>query len=323
MKKILIIRFSSIGDIVLTSPVVRCVKQQIENSEIHFLSKKSFKSILDFNPYIDKRIYFGKGISNLRKKLKNEKYDLIIDLHKSLRSKLVTAALGVKTISFNKLNFEKWIMVRFKKNKLPNKHIVDRYFDALSSIDVYNDNKGLDFFTGDISAPLVPFKKYITFVAGARHETKKLPAEKIKSIINLVKTNVILIGGDEDIELGETVRKAFPEKIFNACGRYSLLQSALVVKNSSAVITHDTGFMHVAAAFKKKIVSIWGNTIPEFGMFPYMPGEEKSFVISEVKNLYCRPCSKIGYQRCPEKHFRCMYEQDEKLIAEAINNFLN
>ncbi|MBA3285163.1 MAG: glycosyltransferase family 9 protein, partial [Nitrosopumilus sp.] len=294
----------------------------IENSEIHFLTKENFKSVIEFNPYIDKRIYFRNRISDIIKQLRQEKYDLIIDLHKSLRSKIITSALRTKTISFDKLNYEKWLLVRFKKNKLPSKHIVDRYFEAFSSINIINDNKGLDFYTGDILAPVVPFKNYIAFVIGAKHETKKLPAEKIINIIKLLEENVILTGGDEDIELGEIIRKALPEKVFNACGRYSLIQSALVVKNADGVITHDTGLMHIAAAYKKNIISVWGNTVPEFGMYPYMPDKENKSVIAEVKNLYCRPCSKIGYPRCPEKHFRCMYEQDEKLIAEAANKFL-
>lgn len=322
MKKILIIRFSSIGDIILTSPVVRCVKQQVAGTEIHFLTKSPFKSLIEFNPHIDKKILFEKGLSQLMKQLRNENYDLVIDLHKSLRSKIITSSLGIKTISFNKLNYKKWLMVKFKKNKLPKKHIVDRYFDTVSVLGVKNDNKGLDFFTGEVISPVVPFINYFAVAIGAKHETKKLPAEKIVSIIRLLNQHVILLGGAEDVQLGEIIRNELPEKIFNGCGKYSILQSALIVKNSLGVITHDTGLMHIAAAYKKKVISIWGNTIPEFGMYPYMPGNEENSIIAEVKNLYCRPCSKIGYSRCPEKHFRCMYEQDEKFIATSANNFI-
>jgi len=321
MKKILIIRFSSIGDIVLTSPVVRCVKQQITGVEVHFLIKKSFKSLIEFNPHIDKGIYFDKGFSELLKLLKNEKYDLVIDLHKSLRSRIITSALGVKTITFNKLNYEKWLMVKFKKNRLSDKHIIDRYFDAIYRLDVINDSKGLDFFTGDVVTPVLPFGSYFAIAIGAKHETKKLPAGKIVDIIGLLNENVVLLGGEEDIQLGEIIRTKIPEKVFNGCGKYSILQSALIVKNSISVIAHDTGLMHIAAAFRKRIISVWGNTIPEFGMFPYMPGNESNSIISEVKNLYCRPCSKIGFPKCPEKHFRCMYEQNEQFIADAANNF--
>ena len=321
MKKILIIRFSSIGDIVLTSPVVRCVKQQIPGAEIHFITKKFFSDLIEFNPHIDKKIYLQDKVSETIKHLRNQKYDLVIDLHKSIRSKLITTALRIKTISFDKLNYKKWLLVRFKKNTLPYKHIVDRYFDELKKINVFNDNKGLELFTNDVTLPLLPFKNYIAFVIGAKHETKKLPSEKIIEIIKQLNGNIVLVGGKEDEKTGEIIRNSFPEKIFNGCGRYSVLQSALVISHADVVITHDTGMMHIAAAFKKKIVSIWGNTVPEFGMFPYMPGAENYSVIAEVKNLYCRPCSKLGYEKCPEKHFRCMYSQDENAIAAAANEF--
>jgi ADP-heptose:LPS heptosyltransferase len=319
MKKILVIRFSSIGDIVLTSPVVRCVKQQIPGVVIHFLTKNVFHEVIQFNPNIDKRIYLTDKLSTTIKELRKEKYDLIIDLHKSIRSRLITSALRVKTISFDKLNYEKWLMVKFKKNNLPSKHIVDRYFDSLKAINIYNDNKGLEFFTGDVHEPVLPFNNFIAFVIGAKHNTKKLPTDKITEIIKALKRNVILIGGKEDAKDGEIIRNILPEKIFNACGRYSLIQSALVVKNADAVLTHDTGFMHIAAALKKNIISIWGNTIPEFGMYPYMPGAENNFIISEVKNLYCRPCSKLGFPECPEKHFSCMNDQDTTAIAWEAN----
>lgn len=320
MTKILIIRFSSIGDIVLTSPVVRCVKQQIPGAEVHFLIKKSFKSLIEFNPHIDKGIYFDKGISELVKLLKKEKYDLVIDLHKSLRSKIITSALGVKTISFDKLNYEKWLMVKFKKNRLPDKHIIDRYFNAIERLGVVNDNYGLGFFTGDVATPILPFGNYFAIAIGAKHETKKMPAGKIVEIIKLLRGNVVLLGGQEDIQSGEIIRTEIPEKVFNGCGKYSILQSALIVKNARAVITHDTGLMHIASAFRKRIISLWGNTIPEFGMYPYMPGNESNSIISEVKNLYCRPCSKIGFSKCPEKHFRCMYEQNEQFITDKAND---
>ncbi|HRB40127.1 MAG TPA: glycosyltransferase family 9 protein, partial [Bacteroidia bacterium] len=101
------------------------------------------------------------------------------------------------------------------------------------------------------------------------------------------------------------------------CGITSIGQSASLIKQSKAVITHDTGLMHIAAALRKKIVSVWGNTVPEFGMYPYLPVNSVPFSISEVKNLNCRPCSKIGYNTCPKKHFRCMNDMD---IQEIIKN---
>jgi ADP-heptose:LPS heptosyltransferase len=80
--------------------------------------------------------------------------------------------------------------------------------------------------------------------------------------------------------------------------------------------------MHIAAALRKPIVSIWGNTIPEFGMYPYFPMNSARSVISEVKDLHCRPCSKLGFKKCPKQHFKCMMLQDEVFISKSINDLV-
>lgn len=318
--KILILRFSSIGDIILTSPVVRCLKQQLENSEIHFLTKKSFSSIVENNPNIAKVFTFEKNVNEVLSALKNENYDWVIDLHHNLRSMQVKRTLGKPAKSYNKLNIEKWLMVNFKINRLPQKHIVDRYFETVVHLGIKNDLKGLDFFISQkdevkiSSLPEQFHKGYIAFVIGAKHNTKKLPVEKIISICNKLSRPIILIGGKEDIETGEMIFSNFKlqiSKVFNACGKYNLQQSASLIRQAEKVITHDTGMMHVAAAYKKNIVSVWGNTVPEFGMYPYLPGEGSK--IAEVKNLSCRPCSKIGFDKCPKGHFKCMNEIDENV----------
>jgi ADP-heptose:LPS heptosyltransferase len=316
--KILILRFSSIGDIVLTSPVVRCVKQQLNASEIHFLTKKSFASVVENNPYVDKVFCFEKNVDEVLTELKKENYDWVIDLHHNLRSMQVKRALGKPSKSFNKLNIEKWMLVNLKINRLPEKHIVDRYFETVAHLGVKNDLKGLNFFIdakNEVEISSLP-KEYqngfIAFVIGAKHNTKKLPVEKIISICKKLNRAVILIGGKEDFETGEKIISNFQlptSNLYNACGKYNLQQSASLIKQAERVITHDTGMMHIAAAFQKNIVSVWGNTVPEFGMYPYMSGKESKIV--EANNLSCRPCSKIGSEKCPKGHFKCMNEIDE------------
>ncbi len=312
--KILILRFSSIGDIVLTSPVVRCLKQQLNASEIHFLTKKSFASIVENNPNVDKVFSFEKDVKEVLHELKKENYDWVIDLHHNLRSMQVKRALGKPSKSFNKLNIEKWLLVNLKINRLPNKHIVDRYFETVAHLGVKNDLKGLDFFIdakNEVAISSLPreFQNgFIAFVIGAKHNTKKLPTEKIISICKKLNRAVILIGGKEDFEVGEKIASQI-SNVFNGFGKYNLQQSASLIKQADKVITHDTGMMHIAAAFQKNIISVWGNTVPGFGMYPYMPGKESKIV--EVKNLSCRPCSKIGFEKCPKGHFKCMNEIDE------------
>ena len=141
---------------------------------------------------------------------------------------------------------------------------------------------------------------------GAKFNTKAYPEEKIIEVCRKIENPVVLLGGPEDAEMGERIKKEVGEKVYNSCGKFNLNQSASLVKQADKIITNDTGLMHVAAAFKKEIISLWGNTIPEFGMYPYMPGNENQSRIFEVKNLSCRPCSKIGFQKCPKGHFRCM-----------------
>jgi len=320
--RFLIIRFSSIGDIVLTTPVVRCLKNHVEGAEIHYLTKPAFSKILENNPYIDKVHVLQPSFADTIHQLKYQHFDYIIDLHKNLRSFRVKNRLKVISFSFNKLNKEKWLMVNFKKNKLPDKHIVDRYLETLSVFDVQNDHQGLDYFIPDkdhvdlntLSDELAG--GYVGVVVGAFHPTKKMPSEKIVSICRKIDKPVVLLGGPNDQEEAEYIKKAVGTNIFNTCGKYNINQSASLVKQAGVILTPDTGLMHIASAFKKKIVSVWGNTIPEFGMYPYLPGPESE--IMEIKGLKCRPCTKIGFSQCPKKHFKCILDLDDDAIAKKI-----
>jgi heptosyltransferase-2 len=306
--KILVVRFSSIGDIVLTTPVVRMLKTQL-NTEVHFLTKAPFVSLFKNNPYVDSVFQIDKSINEVISDLKKENYDYVIDLHSNLRTQILKLKLGVTAKSFNKLNWEKFLLTNFKTNILPDVHIVDRYLDTVKFLGITNDNKGLDFFLSDadkVDLAESP-KDYIAFVIGGQHATKILPTPKVISICKKLNKAVLLIGGPDDKARGDEISKA--SGAINTCGDHSLLESAFLIKNSAYVISHDTGMMHIAAAFKKTIYSVWGNTIPEFGMYPYL--SDKNSKMIEVKDLNCRPCSKIGYDKCPKGHFKCMQEIDE------------
>jgi len=328
LKKILIIRFSSIGDIVLTTPVVRALKTQ-QDCELHFLTKEKFSIVLGASPYIDKIHTFHDKLEEVIPALRKEAFDFVVDLHKNIRSFQIKRALKRPSASFPKANTEKWLMVRFKINHLPKEHLVDRYFQAVQSLGVKNDGKGLDYFIPEKDFvdleqyPLLKKKPFVAFVIGGRHFTKIFPAAKAASVISRLKQPVVLLGGKEDHEAGEEIKRLCShEQVLNACGKLNLHQSSSLLRQSGLVITNDTGLMHIAAAFKKPIISIWGNTIPEFGMYPYEPGEENKVVISQVKNLKCRPCTKIGYSKCPKKHFRCMIDQDEDFIVREAERLL-
>ncbi|HEY1047489.1 MAG TPA: glycosyltransferase family 9 protein [Bacteroidia bacterium] len=307
--KILILRFSSIGDIVLTTPVMRCIKTQRPEHEIHYATKKQFGNLLMNNPYIDKLHLLEDSMSDLISKLKQEQFDLILDLHNNLRTVNIRTMLRIKRHKLDKLNWEKWLMVKLKINLLPYRHIVDRYLDTAEELGIVNDGKGLDYFISkdtQIDHLNLP-ESYCVYALGGQHNTKKLPPAKQIELLNSIPEKVVLIGGKEDMEAGKNLAASVSNAI-NLCGSLSIDQSALVMQNSIKVYSHDTGMMHIAAALKKPIVSIWGNTIPEFGMYPYYPAgfDENHNDILEVPDLSCRPCSKLGYERCPKGHFNCM-----------------
>jgi ADP-heptose:LPS heptosyltransferase len=325
LSKFLVIRFSSIGDIVLTSPVVRCIKQQIPGAEVHYLTKKAFLPIAEAIGNTDKIYTIESDVNEVINELKNEGYDFIVDLHHNLRSMGVKSALKKKSAAFPKLNVEKWLLVNLRINKLPGIHIVDRYFETVKSLGVTNDGLGLEYHIPpneeiDLATLPVAFKNgYIGFVIGANHYTKQLPVHKIISLCQKIEMPIVLLGGKSDEAKASAIANSHQLSaisLFNACGKYSVNGSASFVRQAKKIITHDTGLMHIAAAFKKDIISVWGNTIPEFGMYPYMPGANSHIV--EVKGLSCRPCSKIGFKACPKKHFKCMELIDELKVIKFI-----
>jgi len=321
--KILIIRFSSIGDIVLTTPVIRNLKLQGESVELHYLTKVQYAGMLENNPYVDRVHTLEKSFDELIPELKAEQFDYIIDLHKNLRTLRVKRKLSVKSFSFNKVNMEKFLVVNFKINKLPNIHIVDRYMETIKLFVPKNDMQGLDFFIpekDEVNVRNLPdnfHAGYIAFAIGAQHSTKRLPDNKIISICKKADQPIVLLGDKNDAIVAQKIVSAVGSNIYNACGKYNLNQSASFVKQAELVITHDTGLMHIAAAFKKRIISVWGNTIPQFGMYPYLAAEGSEIV--EV-NIKCRPCSKIGFKSCPKKHFRCMNDIDERRIVQLLHH---
>lgn len=332
MKKILIIRFSSIGDIVLISPVIRCLKMQLPEVELHVLTLKSNLPLFEHNPYISRIYTPDPSLKKIIGSLRTENYDYIVDLHKNFRSMFVKISLRKRSFSFPKLNIRKYLLVRFKIDIMPDIHIVDRYFQAVKPLGIINDGNGLDYFLLPAEDDLmkqvaVDFGKvnfpdgFVAVVIGAKHFTKILPAEKVSRICEQLSLPAVLLGGKEDAARGSLISEMANKPIVNACGNYTLHQSAMIIKLSRAVLTNDTGLMHISAAFRKPIVSVWGNTVPELGMYPYMPGNEKKSVRFSVMGLSCRPCSKIGYQKCPKGHFHCMMNHDNKAIAKALDSF--
>ena len=317
-KKILIIRFSSIGDIVLTTPIVRCLKNQ-KNYTIHYLTKSKYLSLIDFNPYIDKKYGIQKNIGEIIPLLKKENYDYIIDLHNNIRSFFLKTKLNISSSTIYKKSFEKWLYINTGINLLGDSHIVDRYFKTLKKLSVFNDGKGLDYFIDpsiDRAANLAGLdlkEKYIVWILGGTYLYKRLSKDYILNVCNRIDFPVILLGGKEQFTMGNYIKENRSiSKTHNLCGKLTFDESSLVVKSSHLVLTNDTGFMHIAAAFEKKIISFWGCTKPILGMSPYV---RKELSVQLIGNPKKPPCSKLGD--------RCLYSQNGCINQLNVDEICN
>ena len=329
MPKILVIRFSSIGDIVLTTPVFRCIKKQLPDVELHFVTKINYRIVTETNPYIDKFFYLENDLPSIIDKLKKENYDHVIDLHNNLRSLRIKKALKKISFSINKLNVEKFLLTNLNINIMPPEHITQRSLDTAAALGITDDGLGLDYFIPEkdivrqSDIPTSHSAGFITIVIGATYETKKLPVHKLQELCYRIDHPLMLLGGKEDFNDAEIISSVDPVKIYNACGKFNLNESADLLRQSKLVVSHDTGLMHIAAALQKPVISIWGNTTPVFGMYPYYGTRStQQYEVVEVKGLSCRPCSKIGYHYCPLEHFKCMEKQDIDKLLQLIHEKL-
>lgn len=319
--KILVIRFSSIGDIVLTTPILRCLSQQLQ-AELHFLTKAVYSPLLKLNPHISKIHTIDKSLDVIIPVLKACSFDYVIDLHKNIRSKKIVASLRVKTFTLYKRSVDRWLLVHMKIDRLKGNHIVDRYFSAVHSLNVRNDGKGLDFFlptTQEQSFDLP--NEYVVLVIGSKHKTKDLPVHLMNSVLKEMDSPVVLIGGKEHASTANKI--VSPNSLYNLVGKTSLLDSAAIINNAKLVISPDTGMLHIAAALTKPLIAIYGSTSSSLGFIPYMPGKEHLYKIVEDSSLACRPCTKMGRDSCPKTHYNCMNNLNYHTIVEKAQALID
>jgi lipopolysaccharide heptosyltransferase II len=340
--KTLIIRFSSIGDILLASPLLRVLRKRLPSSQIDFVIRKDYADLVRYNPNLN-HIYEldaqggFKELQKLKEKVRSENYDLIIDIHNSLRSRYIRFFSGAKNIVvINKRICLRTILVKFKKNFYRNIiSVADRYIEPVESYNIKNDEQGLDLYISNeiisqVSERLRLFKlqrdeNVIGFCPSAKHATKRWPAERFIEVgIRLVdeqRAKIFLFGGVNDTVLCSSIadginKKFNVEQAVNFSGQVTLLETAALMRYCDIVITNDSGLMHLAAAMKKKLVAIFGSTVREFGFFP----TGTDHIVVERKGLYCRPCSPIGRRICPEGHFRCMNEIQVEDVLTSVRS---
>ncbi|MEO6668913.1 MAG: glycosyltransferase family 9 protein [Ferruginibacter sp.] len=302
----------------------------MQDVEVHFVTKSAFKIVTASNPYIDKFFYYDKEIATLIAELKKENYDYVIDLHNNFRSNKIKRALKKKSFTIDKLNVQKFLLTKLNINVMPQVHITQRSLNTVAPLNVFDDGQGLDYFIPKEDTvlqkdiPTAHSAGFIAVVIGANYYTKKLPVHKLQELCYKIDHPIMLLGGKEDKAVGEAVASLDPIKIYNACGKFNLNESADLVRRSKLVISHDTGLQYIACALQKPVLAIWGGTSPKLDVEPYYGKsfmERQSFPIYEniFLNLRCQPCSKFGTHSCPLEHFNCMEKQDIDEIVRKVN----
>ena len=328
--KVLVMRLSSIGDVLLTTPVVRCLKKQVKGVELHYLTRGVNGELLKRNPYIDKLMVLGESIDNTIDALKREGYDYVVDLHNNHRTRKIRLSLGVKNVVYRKENVRKFLFVLTKMDVMSGRSVVDRYMRSVEPLGVNNDDKGLEVFLPEeferdhlleqtvdgIKLADLLNGPYVAIACGGQHATKRIPVEKIGELCSNLKTKAILLGDSGDNKRITDSKVSFAPNVTNLCGKTSLLMSAAIVQNASVVVTSDSSMLHFASAFSRPVVVVWGATSPSFGFAAY----RTESVNCEVKGLWCRPCSRMGSERCIRGNYACMHKQDWGKIADIVNS---
>ena len=319
-KRILIIRLSSLGDILLTTPLVRSIKKQFQSITIDYLTTGNFSDTLKYNPYISNLYNFDKGGTNteLYFKLLKNNYDLIVDLHNNFRTKAITKKLNVPSARFKKPGVKKFLLVNLKWNLIQNEvQIPLRYARTLPSVKL--DHDGLDFLFESSSNLPETDERLIGFCPGSKHFTKMWPVEYFAELGKLLINNgykIVLLGGNDDKLLCERLSNEIKGSV-NRCNENNLFATAKELTACTAVICNDSGLMHLASALKKPVITIFGSSVREFGFTPY---KTKNLVL-ENNSLSCRPCSHIGRKECPKGHFKCMMEITPQTVYNNLTEF--
>jgi len=333
--KILIIRLSSIGDILLTTPFIRQIKKKYPSAQIDYVIKHEFKDLLAFNPHIDTLYSLNlkkdrKALKKLKKTLSARAYDIVFDLHNNIRSNYLRK--GCRAGTTRKIHKNKLIqilLVIFKINIY--KKIIPiplRYLNVGADFHIKDDNKGLEFFWDQDTVKSIDDKiefakteSVICLAPGAAHYTKRWPKTHFRELCNTIEkktdSKIVLLGGETDKELGNYLSQE--NHIYDFTGKLSLLETGNLMSRARALVTNDTGLMHLGTAVGIPVLALFGSTVQAFGFFPFR-GRTK---VLEVNDLSCRPCTHIGRSECPKSHFKCMEDIKSGQVFENLQDLLN
>jgi len=320
VKKILVIRLSSLGDILLTTPLLRSIKKMYPNLSIDFMLREEYEDILCHNSNVNKLYKYAD--SKLEKQVLfnsiiSQNYEMVIDLQNNSRTRELTGILKCPVFKFKKRHIDKFLFVHLKINKLKDAPPIPvRYANVLDMFKL--DNYGLEFKTDNQpNEQLQTGEKFVGLCSGARHYTKRWPKGYYTELGKLLESNkykVVLLGGKDEQDLCNEIENELSNPI-NLCNENDAMQTAADMMMCKVVYCNDSGLMHLATAVNVPVIAFFGSTVREFGFFPY---KNKSLVM-ERDRLQCRPCTHIGKKRCPQKHFSCMLEITPEDAFKSLN----
>ncbi len=313
VNKLLIVRLSSLGDILLTTPLIRSIKQKYPSVKIDFVLREEYHDLLKLNPHVKNVFLYPrnkKKIKLLKENICNNNYDLILDLQNNIRSSGLLRCYGSSTVGFEKKNFDKFLLVNFKINRLKDSmQVAERYASTLENFEL--DEKGLELITDKLAnSAILGIDNLVGICPGSKHFTKMWPEENYIQLGKLLEMNgytVVLLGGQDDKQICRRIFSNLTSAI-NLSNDNNILQTAADMKMCEAIYCNDSGLMHTATAIGVPVIAFFGSTVREFGFAPY----NSINIIMENNSLSCRPCTHIGRSNCPKKHFKCM----KKISAE-------
>jgi heptosyltransferase-2 len=345
LHRTLILRLSSIGDIVLSSPLIRALRRKFPEARIDYLLRDEYADLVQWNPHVSATFTFPRNggwreLMEERRRIRESGYDLLIDIHDSLRSRVLTA--GHRTVRIRKRKLARWLLVHGRRSSYARlggaPSVPERYLETVAHLGVQDDGGGLDLYPPPEAADRVTRllaetgtgtdARFVGVCPGARHATKRWPPERFGAVAAALAKErgwgVLIFGSEEERGLCSTVERTVREhapdvSIINAAGRLALGDTAAAMDRCALVLTNDSGLMHIAAARSRPVVALFGSTVREFGFFPFRTPSS----VQEIDGLACRPCTHIGRASCPQGHFRCMLDLSENRVLRAAGELLS
>jgi lipopolysaccharide heptosyltransferase II len=326
---VLAVRFSSIGDILLTTPLLRAIRHTHPGARITVLTKRAYLPLLSHNPNVYRVLGLapGRSLTSLATELRGEEYTHLLDLHDNLRSRMLRMLVPGRWRTYPKHRLARALLIYAKRNRYRDRRpVAERYFSAARDLHVLPDGAPPEFFIGPEAAGEVtgwlgslglhPESSIVAVAPGAAHATKRWPVGHWRALIERIVRDgsaVVIVGGPDDAPLAAKLAKDGRGRVATAAGAFGLQGTGALLQRARALVSGDTGVMHMASGVGTPVVALFGPTVEAFGFFPYT----KLSTVLELP-LPCRPCSTQGGPRCPLGHHRCLIDIEAGTAYEAL-----